>query len=247
RKQGVQGSGQASAHPLPAGGGNVDCTTLPNPVYLAATTLIESFLSKVAPVLADPAQVGADEMTIIHFPLSSCVTYDIHKDQVALTGTAVYYLPDGTQAQCDMPAASTIKSDLAAMDVGGTTCLGGAAAPADLTEHPSHVETLGFVVPRNSSQTAITATEAYYVLKFGGEAGNEVEPWTDPNFILVRNPGSSTQLTIGANIGLPGTGWNGSLVGHSGSGDVRDAVLAESTTGNAESVLGILNSSKWEA
>jgi len=116
-----------------------------------------------------------------------------------------------------------------------------------LTEYPSHVETLGFVVPRNSSQTAITATEAYYVLKFGGETGNEVELWTDPNFVLVCNPGSSTQLTIGANIGLPGTGWNGSLIGHSGSGDVRDAVIAENSTGNAESVLGILNSSKWEA
>lgn len=229
------------------GGGNPDCTTLPNPVYFPATTLLESFLSKVAPVLADSGQVGADQMTIIHFPLSSCITYDIHKDQTALTGTATYYLTDGTQAACDMPVSSTIKSDLSAMDVGGVTCLGGQAPPSDLVEYPSHVETLGFVVPRNSTQTAITATEAYYIMKFGGEANRQVAPWTDPNFVLVRNPGSSTQLTIGANIGISGTMWSGSLMGHQGSGDVRDAVIAQNTTGNAEKVLGILNSSKWEA
>lgn len=226
---------------------NPDCTTLPNPVYFPATTLLESFLSKVAPVLADSAKVGDDQMTIVHFPLSSCITYDLHKDQTALTGTATYYLPDGTQAACDMPVDSDILSDLSAMDVGGVTCLGGETPPADLVEYPSHVETLGFVVPRNSTQTAITATEAYYIMKFGGEADRQVAPWTDPNFVLIRNPGSSTQLTIGANIGIPGTMWSGSLASHQGSGDVRDAVIAENTTGNAEKVLGILNSSKWEA
>ena len=234
--------------PPVASGTGVLCTDLTNPVYFPATTLLESLLSKVSPVLADVNIMGADQMTVIHFPLSSCLTYDIHKDQTALTGTGVYYLPNGTQAVCDMPVGGDpILSDLSAMDVGGVTCLGGQTPPADLTEYPSHVETLGFVVPRNSSQTAITATEAYYLLKFGGEAGREVAPWTDPNFVMVRNPGSSTQLTIGANTGIPGTMWNGDLKGHAGSGDVRDEVIAENTTGNAEKVIGILNSSKWEA
>ena len=232
--------------PVAAHAANVDCTTLTNPVYFPATTLLETLLSKVAPVLADPAR-GADQMTIVYFPLSSCLTYDIHKDQTDLTGTATYYLPDGTQMSCDMPVGTSIKSDLSAMDVGGVTCLGGQTPPADLKEYPSHVETLGFVVPRNSSQTAITATEAYYILKFGGESGRQVEPWTDPQFVMVRNPGSSTQLTIGANTGIPGTMWNSNLHGHQGSGDVRDDVIAQNTTGNAEKVLGILNSSKWEA
>jgi len=232
--------------PVAAHGPNVDCTTLTNPVYFPATTLLETLLSKVSPVLADPAR-GADQMTIVHFPMSSCITYDVHKDQANLTGTATYYLADGTQMSCDMPIGSSIKSDLSAMDVGGVTCLGGQTPPTDLKEYPSHVETLGFVVPRNSSQTAITATEAYYILKFGGEANRQVEPWSDPNFVLVRNPGSSTQLTIGANTGIAGTMWSSNLQGHAGSGDVRDAVIAQNTTGNAEKVLGILNSSKWEA
>lgn len=226
---------------------DTDCTELPNPVFFPATTLIEGFLSKVAPPLADASIAGDDQMTIVHVPLSSCVAYDVHKGNELLTGTAVYYEADGTQATCEIPAGTQVWPDLAAMDVGGVTCLGGEAPPTDLAEYPSYVETLGFVVPRNSSQTAITATEAYYLMKFGGEEGRQVAPWTNPDFIYVRNPGSSTQLTIGANIGIPGTMWNGNLRGNAGSGDVRDGIIAENSTGNAESVIGILNSSKWEA
>ncbi len=233
--------------PSDGGVAEVDCTTLSNPVYFPATTLLESLLAEVAPTLADPEVMGEDAMTLVHFPLSSCITYDIQREQMPVSGTAIYYTPDGEQGACNMPVDSDIRADLSAMDVGGVTCLGGEEPPSDLLEVPSHVETLGFVVPRNSSQTAITATEAYYLLKFGGEAERQVEPWSDPNFVLVRNPGSSTQLTIGANVGVAGTMWNGALRGHQGSSDVRDAVVAENSTGNAEKVIGILNSSKWEA
>ncbi len=251
---GKSAKGNTAAEPKPvpvepiAQGGTPLCTQLTNPVFFPATTLLDSLLSKVAPVLADPAVMGADQMTIVHFPLSSCITYEIHKDQSPLTGSAVFYSPDGTQRVCDMPVGGkAVLSDLSAMDVGGATCLGGETPPQDLREYPSHVETLGFVVPRNSSQDAITATEAYYLLKFGGEEGRQIAPWVDPNFVMVRNPGSSTQLTIGANVGIAGTQWNGELKGHQGSGDVRDEIIAENTTGNAEKVIGILNSSKWEA
>jgi hypothetical protein len=132
------------------------------------------------------------------------------------------------------------------MDVGGITCLG-ATPPAELHETAAHVETLGFVVPKNSTQTSITATEAYYLMKFAGAAGKEIAPWTDPNFIHVRHGGSSTQLTIGSLIGLSGTMWNSLLQSNSGSGMVQAAVVADNTNGNAEKSIGILNSSRWEA
>jgi len=240
-------AGLGSPPPTQGGEAPVDCTTLPNPVYFPATTLLESLLEELSPQLADPALMGDDAMTIVHFPLSSCIAYDVQREQMPVSGTAIYYTADGEQGSCTMPNDSEVLSDLSAMDVGGATCLGGETPPDDLLEVPSYVETLGFVVPNNSSQSAITATEAYYLLKFGGEEGREVEPWTDPNFVLVRNPGSSTQLTIGANVGISGTMWNGSLRGHQGSSDVRDAVISENATGNAEAVIGILNSSKWEA
>jgi len=230
-----------------SGGAPVDCTSLPNPLYFPATTLLESVLAELSPALANPDIMGDDAMTVVHFPLSSCISYDVQREQTPVSGTAIYYTAEGAQGSCNMPTDVEVLSDLSAMDVGGATCLGGESPPDDLLEVPSYVETLGFVVPRNSTQTAITATEAYYILKFGGEEDRQVEPWTDPNFVLVRNPGSSTQLTIGANTGIAGTMWNGALRDHAGSSDVRDAVIAENTTGNAERVLGILNSSKWEA
>ena len=75
----------------------VDCTSLPNPVYFPATTLLESLLAELSPQLADPAIMGEDAMTIVHFPLSSCITYDIQREQMPLTGTAIYYTADGEQ------------------------------------------------------------------------------------------------------------------------------------------------------
>jgi hypothetical protein len=73
--------GAVSSAPAVAAPVNPDCTTLTNPVYLASTTLIETFLAEVAPVLADPAAVGADHMTVLHFPLSSCISYETHMDR----------------------------------------------------------------------------------------------------------------------------------------------------------------------
>ena len=133
------------------------------------------------------------------------------------------------------------------MDVGGNTCRPGETPPADVAEFPGHVEVIGFVVPKASSQTAITATEGYYIMKFGGEADRQVPPWTDPDFIVIRNPGSSTQLTIGAAVGWSGKQWSGNLTNtNSGSGDVRDKIIALASSPNAERTLGILNSGKWD-
>ncbi len=226
--------------------GAVDCESLPNPLYFPATTLLEALLSKVSPVLADSARVGDEAITVIHFPLPSCSAYETHRTRTYLPSAGQYYLPDGSAATCEIPTLSELRSDLTAMDVGGVTCLGGENPPGDLVEFPSHVETLGFVVPRNSSQLAITATEAHYLMAYGAERGLEVAPWVNPNFVHVRHAGSSTQLTVGANIGISGTMWSGTLESHQGSGEVRDAIVAENTTGNAEQVIGILNSSKWE-
>ena len=188
-------------------------------------------------------------MTIVYLPLSSCNTYDYTVDPstTPFVGTMRYWLQDGTQAECAIAAGAGITADLNAMDVGGVTCRPADPPPADIREFPGHVEVIGFVVPAGSSQTAITATEGYYVLKFGGEAGRQVPPWTDPDFVVIRNAGSSTQLTIGAAVGWPGTQWSGNLTNtNSGSGDVRDKIIALANAPEAEKTIGILNSGKWD-
>lgn len=229
---------------------NVDCTTLTNPVYMPTTTLVDTLMKKVAPVLADGTGTGvgaSDQMTLIQFPLSSCNAYEILSNNTVVSGTGVYYAAgSATPLNCDLASSAAIKADLIAMDVGGRTCLG-SEPPASLVEFPSHVETLGFVVPKNSTQTSITATEAYHLMKFAGAAGKEISPWTDPNFIHVRHGGSSTQLTIGSQIGIPGTMWNSLLQSNLSSTLVQNAVIADNSNGSHEKSIGILNSSKWEA
>lgn len=215
---------------------------LPNPLYLSATTLLEGLMEEVGPVLADPAS-GPDQMSVIYFPASSCTVYTGFRDGAVLPVKAKYYTKDGHR-ECEVDEAEALKPDLVAMDVGGKNCPGGAGA--DLKEYPSHVETLGFVVPRTSTQMSITATEGYYLMKFAGQQGKTIAPWTDPKLITIRNSGSSTQLTIGANIGIPGTQWNPSLNQNKGSGDVRDKVSQQNAQPTAEATIGILNSSKWE-
>lgn len=222
------------------------CSSLPAPLYFPATTLIEGYLDELAPYLADPAR-GSDQMTVVYLPLSSCSTYDYTIERLPFEGTMRYWSPDGSQQECEIPAGSGIVSNLNAMDLGGRTCRPDEAVPTGIKEFPGHVEVIGFVVPQTSSQRAITATEGYFLMKFGAEADRQVSPWTNPERIVIRNPGSSTQLTIGAAVGWSGKLWSGSLTNtNSGSGNVRDKVIAANGTPAAEETIGILNSGKWD-
>lgn len=226
----------------------VDCRTLPNPVYMPATTLLQKMMDKAGPVFADASRIGAgNSMTIVYFPQPSCESYDNNINRKPLTGPATYYTATGEKKTCVVPAGQGVKADISAMDVGGLTCVDKLLVPYDMVEYPSYVETLGFVVPLSSSQVAITASEGYYLMKDAGRPRYQVPPWTDPKHIHVRNPGSSTQLTVGSNIGVPGTRWNPALQGNRGSSAVRDTVAAANNTAVAEKTIGILNSSKWEA
>jgi hypothetical protein len=201
---------------------------------------VKSYLAEVAPVLG--SSTSADRYTIIYVGLGSCAAYDYLADNLDMMGTGTYWDEAGNELTCEIPAGAGIKGDLVAMDVGRTTCRPDVDPPADTAEFLAHVEPITFVVPRNSSQTAITATEGYYVMKFGGQEQYRVPPWTDPNFIVIRNPGSSTQLTIGYGIGWSGKEWSGMLTNtNQGSGNVLAKVVAENSTGNAEKTLGILS------
>lgn len=225
----------------------VQCDTLPNPVYLPATTDIRPALSLLAPALSSTA-AGADRMTIVYRSLSSCNATDYLRANTDLDGTGIYWTLDAAgdpvENGCDVPAG--VKAAVAASDITWQTCYG-EAPPAGIAEWRSYVQTFLLVVPKNSSQNAITATEAYFVLKFGGEADRQVPPWTNPDFVMIRSAASSTQLVIGLASGIPGTMWSPHLTNSSaGSGGVVNKVKAENATGNAEATLGILSAQRYD-
>lgn len=225
----------AAAQPVP-------CDTLPNPVFVPGTTDVKPYLARVAPKLA----TAAEPLTLVYVPLGSCTALEYVLDDLPLAGTATWWPgADGVEETCELGADA--RADMAFSDVTVETCTG-AAPPAALGEFPSLVQGFGLVVPPNSSQTAITATEAYFLFKFGGEADRQVPPWTDPRFINIRTPASSTQLLIGLAAGVLGTQWSPNLVtSHGGSSAVVAAVAAENTTGNAEATLGILSLQRYDS
>lgn len=225
----------------------VDCGTLTNPVYFPATTDIRPALSLLAPALS-ATTAGADQMTIVYRSLSSCNATDYLRDGTDLTGSAIYWTLDANgdpvENACDVPAGT--KPSVAASDITWQTCYG-EAAPATIRQWRSYVQTFLFVAPKNSTQNAITAEEAYFVLKFGGEADRQVPPWTNPDFVMIRSPASSTQLVLGLAAGIPGTMWSPHLMNSSsGSGGVVNKVKAENTTGNAEATIGILSTQRFD-
>jgi ABC-type phosphate transport system substrate-binding protein len=237
------------AFPQSASAQAVDCSSLTNVIYAPGTSDVKPFLSRIAPRLATAA--GDDQVTIVYQSLGSCTALDYVLNGNDLSGTGVYWAGplngDGTgvESSCTIPAGA--KADLAFSDVTTQTCTG-TDIPSGVGEFKSLVQAFGFVAPSNSSQQAITATEAYFLFKFGGETGRQVPPWIDPNFIAIRTPASSTQLLIGLAIGVLGTQWSANLTNiHSGSGGLISAVAAENGTGNADKTLGILSLQRYDS
>ena len=226
----------------------VDCSTLPAPLYVSGTTDVKPLLSRLAPKLSTAA--GAEQLTVVYQAVGSCTAVDAVLTGAALQGTAVYWAGPlnangtGVESSCTLPAGQ--KADLALSDVTVRTCTG-QALPASVGEFSSVVQPFGFVVPPNSAQSAITAEEAYVLFKYGAEAGKQVPPWTEPTLVAIRTPAASTQLLVGLAAGVPGTQWSANLTNiNTGSSAVVAKVAAENTTGNADRTLGILSAQRYD-
>ncbi len=226
----------------------VACDSLPAPVYVPGTSDVKPYLARVAPKLATAA--AAEQLTIVYQSMGSCSAIDAVRLDAALTGTALYWTgathPDGAPVEGTCTIAPGTKASLAFSDVTYRTCTGEAIA-APLRESSSYVQAFGFVVPETSSQRAITATEAYFLFQFGGEAGRTIAPWDDPTLVAIRTPAASTQLLIGLAAGVPGTLWSPRLTNiNNGSGDVINYVAAAAATPAAEKTLGILSLQRYD-
>ncbi len=226
-----------------------DCAALPNPVFIPATTDVKPFLTRIAPKLATAD--GGEALTLVYQGVGSCTAISYVTGTGKLTGNASYWSGALTDAGTPLEETCTfdvagVRADLALSDVTLATCTG---APPDggVGEFPSMVQPFGFVVPPSSTQQAITAEEAYFLFKFGGEAGKQVPPWTDPALIAIRTPAASTQLLIGLASGVPGTLWSANLTNiNSGSSAVVSKIAAENATGNADKALGILSAQRYD-
>ncbi len=225
-------------------GGVPSCDTV-NPgstaIYLGGSTALQPFVKAIGPQLA--AQAGAS-YTLFYTGGGSCVGVNNVVDPVGnplAAGTQFsYYVDSGgtiTEQKCTLPASQT-KLDLGISDVFVETCTS-AARPAGVGDALGPAQSMVFVVPNGSDQTAITAEEAYIALGFGGK-DQLAPPWVTSDAttsFFIRNKLSGTQQVLAAVIGVPAAKWQGLDTG--GSGSVFTHITAQTGTA-AESSLGII-------
>ena len=213
------------------------------PIYISGSTALEPMLKVIGPKLA---QLASNPYVIIYLKDGSCAGVNrINTDGKLAAGTTMLYIPPDYVStktyNCNIATGGQV-GDLVLSDVNATLCPGIAAQPANTKDYQGPVNDMTLVVPSTSTQTAISAEDAY--LMFGMGANGMVTPWIDPMYYYIRTPDSGTRAMINANIGVGAHAWQG-LDGTAGggkafgSGDVFNKVAGNAQTA-PEKTIGIL-------
>jgi hypothetical protein len=235
-----------------------DTVTVGTPVYIGGSTALRPFVQTVGPKLA--GQSGA-AYTLFYYGGGSCAgannVLNPTANPLASSTSLTYYVEntDGGAAlakTCTIPPADDggVRTlDVAISDVFVETC-SSAARPADIGDFLGPAQAMVFAVPNGSTQTAITAEEAYVAIGFGGTGTHVAPPWNVspgtgtpggsgyvPGNFFFRGNTSGTKLILGAAIGVPVAKWTGTT--QAGAQQVFDGLKA--VTGSAaENSIGIL-------
>jgi ABC-type phosphate transport system substrate-binding protein len=221
-----------------------DCPAFVDPIVLNGSSAAEPLVIAMAKVLA----AQTNPTTLVYAKPGSCVgVTSVQEDATptgacalgaCITGTVEYFdVAANAVTTCTLTAPTHV--DVGLSDVWVDTCTG-AQPKAMVKDSSGPIEPMLFVVPKASTQLAITAEEAYFVFGFGAAGG--AKPWLVEANLAIRNPTSGTEQVIAHNINMPAGRWKGLDKG--GSGGV---VTAVSTSTAAESTIGILGSDVYDA
>lgn len=222
----------------------IDCSMLPNPVYIQTGDTQEPLMKSLGQKLR---QSTANPMTLIYKTSGSCTNIDALYKGTKLT-TNPQYIPSATEDPTWDPSKPTpqctidpngVPLDLAISALFVSSC-DPAPPPAGIGLFQGPVQPYVYIVPKASSQKAITAEEAYFVFGFG--TSGKVEPWTDESLLFIRTTTKSTLLTMAAAIGVPGAKWKGVMLDK--SSEVLNGVA---TSTNPEKTIGILGAEVYDA
>lgn len=221
------------------------------PIFISGASALEPLVKAMGKILAsqtDPAK----KFSLVYVKDGSCegVRKFVASGTPAQTTTIAkntqpYYIDASFDPAKDPPKCSLsdqpeagVAADVGFSDVYVEVCTG-AARPNEVADILGPAQAMLFITHPNSSQSAITAEEAY--LAFGLGAEGQATPWSDPNYFFIRNNSSGTKHMLAAAIGVPAAKWKG-IYSENGkdfsSKDVRAKVAAQAT--NAEKTIGIL-------
>jgi hypothetical protein len=216
----------------------VPCSSLPNPLYLRVGDTQEPLLKNLGRALRD----ADSPITLVYLTSGSCTNIEAIYNGIPVT-KAMSYVPssaDDPSWKPSMPARScTIPAEGVQVELANSALFVSSCNPADppagieLFQGP--VQGYSFVVPRQSSQIAITAEEAYFAFGFG-ERGM-AKPWIDEAQLFIRSVTKSTLLTMAAMIRVPAAKWRGMRFDK--SSELQSALLASPTPEAALGILGV--------
>jgi hypothetical protein len=183
---------------------------------------------------------------VFYYAPGSCTGTNAFLNGDDLVGkSADHYDAMGTKTTCTLPAGT--KADLGVTDVFVEVCTGG-TKPTGYTDFQGFIQSMVYVVPRQSTQTAIVAEEGYFVFGAGttGYMGMTISPWVDQTKFAIRNAGSGTQQMIARSINLKAEAMKGTDSGGTG-GVVTALTMAGTSLTTAEPAIGIISSDAYDA
>lgn len=242
---GPVGGADAGADAGPSDGGATPaCASLPNAVYLQIGDTQEPVIKALGKALRDSA---VNPMTVVYVTSGSCTNIDAFYGGTNLTVNPKYIPADAERpgwTAADASPSCSMQSgghplDLANSALFVSSC-NPAAPPAGVALFQGPVQAYTLVVPKASTQVAMTAEEAYFTFGFGN--AGQVGPWHDEAFLFIRPSTKSTLLTWAALIGVPAARWKG--VREESSSQVLNAVAASTAP---EKTVGLLGAEIYDA
>ncbi len=223
----------------PAAARAADCSTLQNPVYLQVGDTQLNLMKSLGRKLRDNA---GNPVTLVFTTSGSCTNIEAMYTDVKVTGNMQYVPSTAEDAAwttasatltCSLPTGGQL-TDITNSAVFNSACTS-TPAPATVKLFQGPVQAYVMAVPKASSQTAITAEEAYFTFGFG--AAGMVQPWLDEAQLFIRTVTKSTLLAWGANISVPAAKWKG--MAFDKSTDVVSALQNSPTPEKAIGILGV--------
>jgi hypothetical protein len=214
------------------------CSALPNPIVIESGDTQEPLLKTLGQMLRN----AATPMTVIYRTTGTCTLRDdLFQARKIAQNTNLFYSPSAAEDPAWDPSKPSPQCsvDVAGLpiDLGiGATFLSSCSAdgpPAGIGLTTGPIMGYGFIVPKASSQQAITAEEGYLAFGFGDLS--QAPPWTDHLFMFTRPPTKSTALSLAAAIRVPGGKLQG--VAFDKSAEVLNSVA---TSPSPEKTIGLM-------
>lgn len=192
----VAAAAALASHASVASAQTVECASLPAPTYGLGGSAQRPFIARVAARLAAaPAPI-----TVIHQAPGACNGINALLNNTRMSGTATYWLADGTERQCTLPLTGQLV-EWANMGNTAANCPGVTALPATIGDFGTSITSWNIIVPLASSQQSISAEALYFVYGWGAES--QVSPWTDESALIRRDANSAAALFVSLATGLP--------------------------------------------